>query len=393
LAISAAFRDWITREVDTVLERYPILSDRGRAFEAWALTYVHDLDSDVALDHCDTVTIGDGGIDGWVSNSELESFYIFQAKWSDQLDRMKFSPTLLRDLFAAYPVLLNPQLAEKYGSAAKEISLEIQGYLAAGWTPTLQMFLAGSLSARARQQLIALAESLPGAGNTKPELEIWDIDRLYEHFVATETADDLSGKTLSFSLAKTGVLEWEPDSVAGVGQAVVVTLDIKSFAAAVRPHIPEIFDANVRHHLGPTNKVNKSIRASLESPAGRAGFWLYNNGLTILAETFELAPGEASINVRNPQIVNGCQTTQAIVDRLPSLTEGEAQVLARVIRLDAGDVGEDQALLIAEKTNSQSPVRAADLKSNRPEQEQLRRRCWARPLPCRSLGAGVRSRG
>ena len=57
--------------------------------------------------------------------------------------------------------------------------------------------------------------------------------------------------------------------------------------------------------------VNKGLRETLQSNPGK--FFFYNNGITIVVSDFaEL--GENMIELHAPQIVNGAQTSNSILD-------------------------------------------------------------------------------
>jgi hypothetical protein len=70
-----------------------------------------------------------------------------------------------------------------------------------------------------------------------------------------------------------------------------------------------LFDSNVRGYWKST-PVNKQIAATLKS-ASTSEFWLLNNGVTILTEKIETGE-HLQIEVTDPQIVNGLQTSREI---------------------------------------------------------------------------------
>lgn len=68
-----------------------------------------------------------------------------------------------------------------------------------------------------------------------------------------------------------------------------------------------LFDDNVRDFQG-NNNVNSEISKTIQSEPQK--FALLNNGITIVCERF--IPSNRQITIRNPQIVNGCQTSHVI---------------------------------------------------------------------------------
>ncbi len=104
-------------------------------------------------------------------------------------------------------------------------------------------------------------------------------------------------------------------------------------------------------------------------------FSLLNNGITIICNDFQYTesnaePGNATLLVANPQIVNGGQTAFT----LAHLWEQEAEdrifenkeVLTKFITISDSDGMNRQALIdkVSEATNNQTPVKLSDRRSN-----------------------------
>jgi len=119
-----------------------------------------------------------------------------------------------------------------------------------------------------------------------------------------------------------------------------------------------IFDANVRDYQGDV-EVNKAIRQSLQEP-GEEDFWWLNNGVTIIAAASTLSG--KMLTIRNPQVVNGLQTSQEIYRTLAANSIEERSVLVRVI--NAQSPASYQRIVRA--TNSQTLVPPASLRATDP---------------------------
>ena len=106
------------------------------------------------------------------------------------------------------------------------------------------------------------------------------------------------------------------------------------------------------------------MRATLAKEAESFGF--YNNGITIVCEGFEVdeVGGVPTVSIENPGVVNGCQTVRAVIASRNLVDPGASEVQARVISIEEGIDGEDRSRLIAQYTNSQSPVKVSDLRAN-----------------------------
>lgn len=100
-------------------------------------------------------------------------------------------------------------------------------------------------------------------------------------------------------------------------------------------------------------------------------FWYKNNGILIICDDYEIDGKE--IKLWNFSIVNGGQTT----NRIGKLDiERDFYLQCKVVKSKGNttQMKDKFALEIAEATNSQKPVKKADLKANTPEQIRLKER-------------------
>ncbi|AIY84298.1 AIPR family protein [Clostridium baratii str. Sullivan] len=119
-----------------------------------------------------------------------------------------------------------------------------------------------------------------------------------------------------------------------------------------------IFESNVRHFQGDVT-VNKKITQTLKE-GSEIEFWWLNNGVTIIASEIVAMPNE-KLKLSNVQIVNGLQTTYCIYNELKEkdTIDDKRSVMIKIIK-----VNEDKFVdRIISATNSQTEVRAADLRA------------------------------
>ena len=122
-----------------------------------------------------------------------------------------------------------------------------------------------------------------------------------------------------------------------------------------------ILEPNVRDYQGK-NKVNKQIRATLNTAGWTEDFWWLNNGITILADNCEVA-GD-SVNITNPAIVNGLQTSHEVFQALESIEKANdtRRILVKVIVAPK----EQSKNAIIKATNSQTTVSPVSLNATEP---------------------------
>jgi hypothetical protein len=124
-----------------------------------------------------------------------------------------------------------------------------------------------------------------------------------------------------------------------------------------------IFESNVRGYQQDT-PVNEDIKASLENPSSPVDFWILNNGITMLTSDIGSA-GHLALNIGDPQIVNGLQTSREIFNYFTSLSPSlftpdteERSVLVRVVKI-TDPTAQD---LVIKATNSQNRMPPASLR-------------------------------
>ena len=113
-----------------------------------------------------------------------------------------------------------------------------------------------------------------------------------------------------------------------------------------------LFYDNVRN-FQDFNKVNKDIRATLQSPESSL-FPLLNNGITIIAGT--VRPTGNTFHIEDYQIVNGCQTSHVLYHERANLTD-EVYVPIKIISTNDDDV----VNRIIKATNFQTEVKPDQL--------------------------------
>ena len=117
-----------------------------------------------------------------------------------------------------------------------------------------------------------------------------------------------------------------------------------------------VFESNIRQWMQFKTTVNKGLRETLQTNPGK--FFFYNNGITIVVSDFtEL--GENMIELFAPQIVNGAQTSNSILDHSKRTKNMDGSMTVTIIKAD----DEQEQNNITKYRNSQNSVRGKDLVS------------------------------
>ena len=132
----------------------------------------------------------------------------------------------------------------------------------------------------------------------------------------------------------------------------------------------DIFNDNVRVYLTSKNRINEKIIKTALSDENTE-FWYLNNGITITCDSFSYQPGTRGpvVELINVQIVNGGQTSNALFEAYIQKPESVKNVLVLVRIYETKERRISNA--IAESTNSQTPIKTRDLRSNDEIQKKL----------------------
>ena len=121
-----------------------------------------------------------------------------------------------------------------------------------------------------------------------------------------------------------------------------------------------LFRKNVRQSLGLSNKVNKGLKQTIQGDTPQY-FFLFHNGITALCEKLTIDDTKHQLVLDGMSVVNGCQsltTIRACSEKAKNAKD--AQVLFRFYEIPQKDLADKISIY----TNSQSAVKARDLRSN-----------------------------
>ncbi|MFJ8791322.1 AIPR family protein [Streptomyces sp. NPDC102462] len=127
----------------------------------------------------------------------------------------------------------------------------------------------------------------------------------------------------------------------------------------------ELFESNVRDYAGST-AVNNAIGHTLKSGTGE-DFWWFNNGVTVVADAAQIAGKK--IVVREPQIVNGLQTSHEIYSYIQNGGQHrDRSLLVKVVVAPESGTARDR---IIRATNSQTQLPAGALRATESIQKDI----------------------
>jgi hypothetical protein len=133
-------------------------------------------------------------------------------------------------------------------------------------------------------------------------------------------------------------------------------LKLRELTEFVNKNRDYVFESNIRQWMQFKTTVNKGLRETLQNNPGK--FFFYNNGITIVVSDF-VERGDNSIELHAPQIVNGAQTSNSILDHSKRTKNLNGSMTVTIIKAD----DEQEQNNITKYRNSQNSVRGKDLVS------------------------------
>ena len=346
--------------------------DRG--FRHWAFSLIFGVGHDIQDTDIIDLTAIDGAddfeIDGWfIPDTEDDSVVnLFQSKHRQPGTTMGAN-ALAAFLNAPSRIASTEEAAASRNEETRALHEQLLGILRhtdSNHIVNLVWATSGKLSPAARRN----AESnrsrtitVEVGGNPVAlfvTLTCWDLEDLYRLHLSQQESDDTTACDVEFQL--------QPGSYHQISSeypTVSMTVPVKQIIEAFGRHRYRIFRLNPRGPLG--NKVNASIKATLNDPVNRRRFHLLNNGITASCLSWRLE-GEHRLHVDDFQIINGCQTTVTLWDARLAVQE-DSNVLVTV---KLAQCPEQFAPTIAATSNRQTALRAEDFTSNEPVQLRLR---------------------
>lgn len=368
----------LDRELQDFAMRHPNLEGHER-FVGWFVR-AYCTDNDEAALNSLTGANREKGIDALLIDDANDLVTVIQGKYRQ---RVMESPEKASDLieFAHLAYHLSSEdrdfrrftekmddLAKRRARMARKRLLEKQYRL------NMHYVTLGRCSKQAVRQARDNARAVAGATlDHPPELQVFDGNDVLA--VLGDYLDGVAPPVPSLRLQSAGEVAYQHDRDSGI-ESWVFSMSGKEVGRLLENNGEKLFARNIRGYLGEDRKVNKAMR---ETIARRPESFLFlNNGITVICDAAN--PGQSGgaefLEVFNPQIINGQQTTHVL--REAGSQARKAKVFMRVIGVKRGR-GEGWADYekmvgsIVEATNSQNTIKASDLRSNDRLQVRLQR--------------------
>ncbi len=321
----------------------------GQRFVAWYLRNIHNLDTFETKD-CITDGAGDKQIDAIYIDNQSCTVYIIQGKFYGG-DTVDAEP--LREVLSSW--LQIKDLAHLQDGANTRLQIKINemaNALEDDYEVSFELIITSTLTDAAKNDLQVFQRELADSETLSANLVVVDNDTL--RFKYDEALNrNRPYINHEFYLEPGKYMEL----MIGNTKAVIVALPLKDCVKIPGIKDGSLFRKNVRQSLGTSNKVNKGIARTIKKDAG--DFFFLHNGITAICSQMSIHDGILSVKELN--VVNGCQSLSTIYSSSEAAKKAtDAYIMFRFYEIS----NPDRADKISTSTNSQSAVKARDLRSN-----------------------------
>lgn len=336
----------------------------GQRFVAWYLRNIYLLDQ---LQTKDAVTDGpnDKQIDAVFIDEEEQKIHVIQGKFYSG-DTINAEP--IREVIAAWSQFdhldrLQDNANERLKKKICEISTALEDD---SYCICFEIITTSTFSEEANRDIEAFQTKLAESDDDdfNAQFEVVDRQGIEDKYnmVLEQTNPTLNhtialekGKYLMTDLSDTKVL--------------VAAVQLKECIKMPGIKDGSLFQKNVRQSLGINNTVNKKIKKTLSDPAKCRDFFFFHNGITAICNKME-SLGEGQFKFYGLNVVNGCQSLNTIISCSETIKKrDDAYVLIRFYEIPQ----RDRADSISINTNTQSAVKARDLRSNNKQVLKLKK--------------------
>lgn len=391
--------DTIIKEAPSSMsKKYPSSNDdidslnqaRSRAFIHLFLKVNFGLLDFEEREHFITDGSYDGGIDGYFINSENKTIYFIQSKFRSngknfESKQITLEEILVMDVNRILDGETTDENGNEYNGKIKQLQREISTTEGIARYSN-QIIILANLHDVKQSDLRKLTEGFA--------CQVFDFEQCYDKLifpVITGTFFNATDLCINIDLSNKNAgskISYTVQTKKGKCEITVLFVPTIELGRIMYKYKNSILKYNPRSYLGHEGKnVNNAIRETIiESDTNE--FALFNNGITMLSDETNINEKigqkyKAQLIVKNPQIINGGQTSYTLSRIFAENMNGDVEkifqnkeVLVKIITLqDNNDLDSKIELIneISEATNKQTPVINADKISNDKLQIQLQK--------------------
>ena len=330
-------------------------SNDGQRFVAWYMRNIHLLDQRQTKD---AITDGadDKQIDAIYIDEDEQKIFVVQGKYY-QSDTINAEP--VREVISSWSQFNNIALMQENANQKLKLKLSevAQALEEDSYCICFELVTTSIFSEEACHDIEAFKTNLTEDEDTEFNALFYVIDKnglndVY-NLVVEKTSPNLN-HTLTLEKGKYLITELSSTKV------LLAALPLKECIKLPGIKDGSLFQKNVRQSLGINNTVNKKIKKTINDANKCSDFFFFHNGITAICNKMERLSDE-QFRFYGLNVVNGCQSLNTILSCSENVKKrNDAYVLFRFYEIPQ----RDRADSISINTNTQSAVKARDLRSN-----------------------------
>ena len=327
-------------------ENYP---NDGQCFVAWYLRNIHNLDT-IETKDCITDGAGDKQIDAVYIDNDASMIYIIQGKFYAG-ETVNAEP--LREVLSSWIQIKDLQKLQENANEKLRIKInELATALEDDYEICFELITTSELTESAKVDLQTFQKEISEDTTFNANLVLVDNETLkFKYDEALNRNRPYINHEFNVESSKC------MEIMIGGTKAVIAAIPLKECIKIPGIKDGSLFRKNVRQSLGTSNKVNKGIAATLKKNA--EDFFFLHNGITAICSQINLHDGLLSVKELN--VVNGCQSLSTIYSCSEAVRNAnDGYIMFRFYEIS----DPEKADKISTCTNSQSAVKARDLRSN-----------------------------
>ncbi len=321
----------------------------GQRFVVWYLRNIYNLSPAEALE-CVTDGAGDKQIDAVYIDDETSTVHIIQGKFYGG-GTVNAEP--LREVLSSWRYLKDlPSLQENANDKLKAKINDIADALQDDYDIIFELITPAGLTESAKADAETFNKQFAEDDTLSASLIIIDNDTLnYRYDEALNRERPYINHDFVLEDNKYMVLD-----LAGT-QAVIAAIPLKECIRIPGIKDGSLFRKNVRQSLGNSNKVNKGIARTIKNNA--EDFFFFHNGITAICSSLDLEGNV--LHTKELNVVNGCQSLNTIYNCSETVkANSDGYIMFKFYEISDPETSDK----ITTNTNSQSAVKARDLRSN-----------------------------
>lgn len=321
----------------------------GQRFIAWYLRRIHNLEPFEA-ESCITDGPGDKQIDAVYVDDASSVVYIIQGKFYAG-EHVDAEP--VREVLSSWMYIKDlAKLQENANDRLKAKICDLATALQDNYDVCFELITTAKLTSSAQADFEAFQTKLSDDDELSATLTLVD-DEVIQIRYEEALNKNRPYINYEFPLPAGNYVMLDLDGT----KAIIVALPLKDCIMIPGIKDGSLFRRNVRQSLGLSNKINKGIARTLRN--NPKDFFFYHNGITAICSEMHIEDNR--LYVKELNVVNGCQSLSTIY----SCSEAVRNCTNGYIMFRFYEISDtEKADAISNSTNSQSAVKARDLRSN-----------------------------